>query len=191
MTQTKTRALTEGALMVAAATALSYVKLLELPQGGSVCIGMLPIFLYCARWGCKESFLASFAYGLLQLIFDGAYAWGPTSMLLDYVLAYGVLGVACLFRKQKGGVYIGTVVGCLCRFLVHFISGITIYRIYEPTELFNTTFANPYILRRLQRQLHGDRLGALPRHHRAALPPVIPLFRAAGDSRGSKEKSGA
>ena len=106
---------------------------------------MLPIFLYCARWGCKESFLASFAYGLLQLIFDGAYAWGPTSMLLDYVLAYGVLGVACLFRKQKGGVYIGTVVGCLCRFLVHFISGITIYRIYEPTELFNTTFANPYI----------------------------------------------
>ena len=44
----------------------------ELPQGGSVCIGMLPIFLYCARWGCKESFLASFAYGLLQLIFDGA-----------------------------------------------------------------------------------------------------------------------
>ena len=93
MTQTKTRALTEGALMVAAATALSYVKLLELPQGGSVCIGMLPIFLYCARWGCKESFLASFAYGLLQLIFDGAYAWGPTSMLLDYVLAFGVLAV--------------------------------------------------------------------------------------------------
>ena len=101
---------------------------------------MLPIFLYCARWGCKESFLASFAYGLLQLIFDGAYAWGPTSMLLDYVLAFGVLGVACLFRKQKGGVFVGTVVGCVCRFIVHFISGITIYRIYEPTEVFNTTF---------------------------------------------------
>ena len=145
MTQTKTRALTEGALMVAAATALSYVKLLELPQGGSVCIGMLPIFLYCARWGCKESFLASFAYGLLQLIFDGAYAWGPTSMLLDYVLAFGVLGVACLFRKQKGGVFVGTVVGCVCRFIVHFISGVTIYRIYEPTEVFNTTFTNPYL----------------------------------------------
>ena len=90
MTQTKTRALTEGALMVAAATALSYVKLLELPQGGSVCIGMLPIFLYCARWGCKESFLASFACGLLQLIFDGAYAWGWQSMLLDYLVAFSL-----------------------------------------------------------------------------------------------------
>ena len=104
---------------------------------------MLPIFLYCARWGCKESFLASFAYGLLQLIFDGAYAWGQTSMLLDYVLAFGVLGVACLFRKQKGGVYIGTVVGCLCRFLVHFISGVTIYKILAPTEFMKWTFTSP------------------------------------------------
>ena len=145
MTQTKTRALTEGALMVAAATALSYVKLLELPQGGSVCIGMLPIFLYCARWGCRESFLASFAYGLLQLIFDGAYAWGPTSMILDYLLAFSVLGVATFFRKMKGGLYIGAVVACAARFLVHFISGVTVYRIYAPTELFNTTFTNPWI----------------------------------------------
>ena len=143
MTQTKTRALTEGALMVAAATALSYVKLLELPQGGSVCIGMLPIFLYCARWGCKESFLASFAYGLLQLIFDGAYAWGPTSMLFDYVLAYGVLGVACLFRKQRGGVFVGTVVGCVCRFIVHFISGVTIYAQYMPESFMELTMTTP------------------------------------------------
>ena len=145
MTQTKTRALTEGALMVALATALSYVKLLTLPQGGSVCIGMLPIFLYCARWGAKESFLASFAYGLLQLLFDDAYAWGPTSMLLDYLVAFGVLGVACFFRSLPGGIYLGTVAGCLCRFLVHFFSGITVYRIYAPTELFNTTFTNPYL----------------------------------------------
>ena len=112
MKKSKVYALCEGAIMVALATALSYVKLMELPQGGSVCIGMLPLFIYFYRWDWKHSFLAAFAYGLLQLIFDGAYAWGPTSMLLDYVLAFGVLGVACLFRKQKGGVFVGTVVGC-------------------------------------------------------------------------------
>ena len=145
MSHQKIQALTEGAVMVAAATALSYLKLLELPQGGSVCIGMLPIFLFCARWGWKESFLTAFAYGMLQLIFDGAYAMGPTSMVMDYVLAFGVLGVACFFRKQKNGVFTGTVVGCVCRFVVHFISGVTIYRIYEPTQLFNTTFTNPWI----------------------------------------------
>lgn len=139
------RALTEGAILVAMATALSYVKLFELPQGGSVCIGMLPIFLYCARWGWKNGFLASFAYGLLQLIFDGAYAYGPTSMLLDYLVAFAVLGVAGFFCSVRGGLFIGTVVGCLCRFIVHFISGVTIYKIYAPTELFNYTFTNPYI----------------------------------------------
>ena len=138
-------ALCEGAIMVALATALSYLKLLELPQGGSVCIGMLPLFIYCYRWGWKQSFLACFAYGLLQLIFDGAYAWGPTSMILDYLLAFSVLGVATFFRKMKGGLYIGAVVACAARFLVHFISGVTVYRIYAPTELFNTTFTNPWI----------------------------------------------
>lgn len=139
------RALTEGGIMVAAATALSYLKLFELPQGGSVCIGMLPIFLYCVRWGLKDGLLCSLAYGILQLIFDGAYAWGWTSMLLDYVVAFTVLGFAGLFARQKYGVFVGTVVGCVLRFIVHFISGVTIYRIYEPVELFNTTFANPYL----------------------------------------------
>ena len=105
MKHKKLRALCEGAIMVALATALSYLKLLELPQGGSVCIGMLPIFLYSARWGVGPAFLTSFAYGLLQLLLDGAYAWGPTSMLLDYLLAFGVLGVAGFFHRKKGGVY--------------------------------------------------------------------------------------
>ena len=135
MKHKRLRALCEGAIMVALATALSYLKLLELPQGGSVCIGMLPVFLYSARWGVGPAFLTSFAYGLLQLLLDGAYAWGPTSMLLDYLLAFGVLGVAGFFHGKKGGVYVGTVIGCVCRFIVHFISGITIYRIYEPKNI--------------------------------------------------------
>ncbi|MCQ2447641.1 MAG: energy-coupled thiamine transporter ThiT [Oscillibacter sp.] len=145
MKRTKVRALCEGAIMVALATVLSYIKLMELPNGGSVCIGMLPIFFYCIRWGWKDGFIASFAYGLLQLIFDGAYAWGWQSMLLDYLLAFAVLGVCGFFYKAKGGVFVGTVVGCICRFIVHFISGITIYRIYAPTEVLNHVYTDPYL----------------------------------------------
>ena len=145
MKKTKVYALCEGAIMVALATALSYVKLMELPQGGSVCIGMLPMLVFCARWGWMECFLSAFAFGMLQLIFDGAYAVGPTSMVMDYVLAFGVLGVACFFRKMKGGLYLGATVACVCRFLVHFISGVTIYRINEPTELFNSIYTNPWL----------------------------------------------
>ena len=145
MKRKNVRALCEGAIMIAAATVLSLIRLLQLPQGGSVNISMLPIFIYCIRRGAKHGFVCTFAFGLLQLLLDGAYAWGPTSMLLDYFLAFGVLGVAGFFKGVRGGIFIGTVVGCLCRFAVHFLSGITIYRIYEPTAVFNTVIANPYI----------------------------------------------
>ena len=63
MTQTKShlrlRALCEGAIFIALAQVLSYLKLYELPQGGSITIEMLPIFLYCARWGFGPGMLAS------------------------------------------------------------------------------------------------------------------------------------
>ena len=59
------RALTEGAVFVALAQVISYLKLFELPQGGSITVAMLPIFLYCARWGFGPGMLASFVYSLL------------------------------------------------------------------------------------------------------------------------------
>ena len=83
----KLRALCEGAVMVALAQVLSYVKLFELPQGGSVGIGMLPIFIYCARWGFGPGMLASIVYSFLQLMFDGGFAIGWQSIVGDYLLA--------------------------------------------------------------------------------------------------------
>ena len=149
MTQSKShlrlRALCEGAVFIALAQVLSYLKLFELPQGGSITIEMLPIFLYCARWGFGPGMLASFAYSILQAVLSSTYAWTWQSLIGDYLLAFTVLGFAGACSKLKGGFFIGTVVGCVCRFIVHFISGITIYKIYEPTELFNSTFTNPYL----------------------------------------------
>ena len=112
--------------MAAMAAVLSYIKFFELPQGGSVCIGMLPILLFSVRYGVGSGLLVSLAYGLLQLIFDGAYAWGWTSMILDYVVAFTVLGFSGIFRGKRGGIFYGTVLGCILRFIVHFWSGVTI-----------------------------------------------------------------
>lgn len=49
------------------------------------------------------------------------------------------------FPGKKGRIFWATVVGCVLRFVVHFISGVTIYRIYAPEQLFNTTFTNPWL----------------------------------------------
>lgn len=138
-----TRMLCEGAIMVALSQILSYIKLMELPNGGSLTPAMFPILLFAVRWGLKDGLLAGFVFGLLQLIFDGAYAWGWQSMLLDYLVAFPPLGLAGLFKGKKWGIFAGTVLGCLGRFIVHFISGITIYRIYAPTEILGTVFDEP------------------------------------------------
>ena len=129
------RALTEGAMMVAAAQVLSYVKLYTFPQGGSVTPAMFPILLYAVRWGLGRGLLAGFAFGTLQLIFDGAYAWGWQSMVLDYLLAFTPLGLAGIFKGKSWGIFPGTVLGCAARFAIHYLSGVTIYRINMPTEI--------------------------------------------------------
>ena len=53
--------------------------------------------------------------------------------------------MAGLFRGRERGIFWGTLLGAAARFAVHFISGITIYRILAPTELFNTTFTSPWM----------------------------------------------
>lgn len=129
------RALCEGAILVALAQVLSFVKLWQLPNGGSLTPAMFPILLYALRWGTGRGLGASFVFGLLQLFYDGAYAWGWQSMILDYLLAFTPLGLAGLFKGKAWGIFPGTAIGCAARFVVHYISGVTIYRIYEPTTV--------------------------------------------------------
>ena len=129
------RALCEGALMVALAFILSFLKLWELPNGGSLTPAMFPILLFGLRFGLGRGLMAGFVFGLLQLIFDGAYAWGWQSMVLDYLLAFTPLGLSGLFRGKAWGIFPGTVIGCVCRFGIHYLSGVTIYRIIEPTAI--------------------------------------------------------
>ncbi len=143
-TKNRLRALCEGAIMVALAQVLSMLKLWELPQGGSVTLGMLPIFLYCTRWGFGPGMLASAAYAVLQLVFDGAYAWGWQSMVGDYLLAFAVLGVAGIFSKSKLGFFWGTVAGCIARFLVHYVVGATVWAEYMPEKFFGMTMTTPW-----------------------------------------------
>lgn len=74
MRNRKLQMLCEGAILVALAQILSMLKLWEMPWGGSITLGMLPIFLFAVRWGTRWGLVAGFAYGLLQVMFDGGFA---------------------------------------------------------------------------------------------------------------------
>lgn len=141
----KLRALCEGAIMVALAQVLSYLKLFELPQGGSIDLGMLPIFLYCARWGFGPGLLASFVYSFLQLLQGGGFVIGWQSILGDYIVAYSVLGLAGLFHKKRYGFYYGILVGGAARFLCHYLTGATIWAVYMPESFFGMTMTTPWL----------------------------------------------
>ena len=137
--------LTEGAIFLALAQILSMVPLLRLPNGGAVDLAMVPVLLFAFRWGVGPGLLEGFLLGLLQILTEGALAWGWQSILLDFLVAFTPLGLAGLFRNRGlKGVIVGIIVACFCRFLVHYISGVTIYAILMPTELFGITWMNKW-----------------------------------------------
>jgi len=139
MQNLKTRKLVEGAAMVALAVVLSFIRVYQLPWGGSITLlSMLPIVVYSLRWGIKDGFLVSFVFALFQLfqgIGDGLFGWGLTPVmliaciLLDYLGAYTILGIAGFMknRKDAAGAIIGVAVAVIARFLFHFLSGVVIW----------------------------------------------------------------
>lgn len=140
-----TRMLCEGAVMVVLAQILGYLKLWEMPWGGSICLSMLPIFFFACRWGVQAGLMSGFVLGVLQFMFDGGFALGWQSIIGDYLAAFTVLGVAGLFRGKKSSIFLGTLVGSAARFLVHYVVGATIWAEYMPEEFFGMTMTTPWV----------------------------------------------
>ncbi len=163
----KTRVLAEGAIMVAMAFVLSYIKIFHLPWGGSITLlSMLPIAIFSIKRGVKAGLFAAFVSSLLQLgqgiIVDGLFAWGLTPAMLaaciflDYIGAYTAIGLAGIFR-QKGlmGRLGGTAAAILIRYIFHIVSGAVIFHsagmIWETFStdnewLYSTLYNGAYML---------------------------------------------
>lgn len=158
----KTRMLVEGALMIALATVLSNIKLLDLPQGGSITLEMIPLILMAFRNGTKWGVFTSFVHSLLQLMFGFSNVLYCKTLvaqigcvLLDYVIAFTVLGLAAAFAKPFGenkllGNCIGAFGVCLCRFACHFISGMWLWGEWAPEGtpvwLYSLVYNGSYML---------------------------------------------
>ena len=151
MKHTNLRRTAEGAVMVALATVLSFLKLVQFPWGGAITIlSMLPIVVFTLRWGILHGLTVSFTYSLIQLgqgiLMDGLLGWGltPTALvaciLLDYVCAFSALCLAGLFgNKTVGAILGGTVLALMLRFGFHYCSGVLIFHSFgELWEGFST-----------------------------------------------------
>ena len=147
---TKTAALVECAVMVALATVLSMIKVFQLPLGGSItALSMLPICLFSLRWGIGWGLIGGLAHAAIQmgLSLGEVVGWGlsPVALVgcivLDYLLAFTVIGLAGMFRnKGKWGMLLGVFLALALRFVCHLASGTLIFDIWLPEE-----WSNPFL----------------------------------------------
>ena len=141
MSHKSVRRLCEGALMIAMAEILSFLPLYKLPWGGAIDLAMLPVFLFCTRWGFGPGILVSASHAVLQTLFEGGIAIGWESIVGDFLLAYTVMGFAGLCKNF----YLGTLVGSAARFLVHYVVGATIWAELMPETFFRMTMTSPWV----------------------------------------------
>ena len=134
-----------AAIMAALAVILTWVEIQVGPAGGSINIVMLPIILVAYRYGTLWGVGTGLVVGFVKCIIGGGIGWGLPSILLDYVLAYAAVGLAGIGRKLKFGLPIGALIGAISRFVIHFISGVTIYAIATATEISGITTSNAWL----------------------------------------------
>ncbi|MBR5157285.1 MAG: energy-coupled thiamine transporter ThiT [Clostridia bacterium] len=127
----KTRQITEIAMAVALAVVCSFIKVWEMPQGGSIALTMIPVLLISFRCGALSGIVAGALYGTISAMLSGVI-YHPMSILLDYVLAFGLLGVAGFFKKNTPGIILGSCLGVFGRFLSSLISGAVLFASYAP-----------------------------------------------------------
>ncbi len=134
----KTQMLAEGGIAVALSLALSYLKIplgVELGGfGGSVDFVMVPLIVFSVRWGFGWGMLAGFAFGTLKYFVANGVAVNWVSIIFDYSAAYAFVGLAGLLRGRYKHMVDAALIGCFARFVIHFISGVTVYAEYMPAS---------------------------------------------------------
>ncbi len=133
-----TKSIAYAAVCIAMSFALSYIRIVKMPQGGSVTIAAtLPLMLYAYMFGTKKGVFAGIVYGILQAVQD-PYILHPAQFLLDYPLASAGIGVAGILAGSKTiktpavQFAIGSVVAGVLRFLSSFLSGMFAFGAFAP-----------------------------------------------------------
>lgn len=140
-----TRSIVYGAISIALSFALSYAKLFKLPQGGSVTFAsLLPIMVYCCMFGTRRGLVVCTIYGVLQALQD-PFIIHPMQFLLDYPLAFGLIGVSGIFMEK--GVFkekkivaflLGGIIAVVLRYACHVCSGVFAFADYADLDKYGS-----------------------------------------------------
>jgi len=151
-----TKRITEIAVLIAVAATLeaisTFIPFLKWPYGGTVSLGMLPIFIIAFKYGLKDGLVAGFVFGFINFAFGGFILhWG--SIFFDYIFAYTLIGFAGIYKgiafTDNRAFVKGILLGGFLRYVMHGISGVLFYSIYAGNEgaiIYSFVFYNlPYM----------------------------------------------
>ena len=138
-----TKQLAFCAMALALGYVASYLRLYELPFGGSVtAFSMLFIVLVGYWYGPSTGILIGFVYGIMQFL-QGPYILSLFQVCCDYFFAFAALGISGFFAKKKHGLIIGYIAAVLARGVFHTIGGYLYWMEYMP-ENFPQSLAAVY-----------------------------------------------
>ncbi len=145
----KTKKMVNCAMMLGIGAVLSLLKPFALPFGGGITLAsMMPICLIAYIYGTKTGLLSAFVYSIIQMLLDpqtvmGAFLPGEGQMLLskallmcflDYILAFGVLGLGGIFKgrikNDYAAVSMGALLATFLRYCCHIVSGYILWGSY-------------------------------------------------------------
>lgn len=132
------------AIMTALSVVLSFVKVFDMPYGGSITLfSMVPVMFAGYAYGAKWGLGAGVVLGIVQCIAGASSSLAYLTdnvlnfvlcLLFDYIVAFAVLGLAGMFKnKIKNGAVsfaAGAAVAALIRYLCHFITGWIVWGSY-------------------------------------------------------------
>ncbi|WP_238483767.1 energy-coupled thiamine transporter ThiT [Anaerosporobacter faecicola] len=150
----QTKQLVFASVSMALALVTSFIKFVDLPFGGSATL--FSMFFICFigyLYGAKIGVMTGIAYGFLQLVIDPSI-YHPIQLLLDFPVAFGLLGLSGVFNKSKYGLLKGYILGVFGRYVAHAISGYVFFGQWAPegqtalgyTITYNATYILPEAL---------------------------------------------
>ena len=135
MVNQRTRKIVFAAFYLALAIALNYLNtvmpIIQMPNGGSLELMVIPLFMASYHMGCKWGASISFLAWLLGMMFGmNNYMVGPLQVIFDYIAPFVAVGLASLFpaihlgKIKISNVYVGVVGGMLLKYISQVISGV-------------------------------------------------------------------
>ena len=133
MGQSKTRMIAEAGVAIAIAQVLSFITLFHMPQGGSIkAASLVPLMIFAYHWGGTRGIWAGVVYGVLHFLLGFKSSIHYLSIILDYLVAYGAIGVCGYFKDNITGLVSGSIVAIALRWFASVTSGAVVFASYAP-----------------------------------------------------------